>query len=318
MARANVDAWIQEEHDGSVITRVRQVSAVEALGRPVPMGTATKTVPRSGRVGVAVTAKGAAYNEEQPTNDEVLLTARKFTALIRIAEEDISDLPASGVTNYVRDKQLDWAGSYGRFFDNACLGVSAASNGATVPFTSVYRAVTTADATVSYLANANHVSSAGVVTYDGLSNVLGLIEGGSFYDPSTYQVIAHPAFLSALRGVKDGQARPIFDDTQVANGTATIFGMPIRFSLGAIVSTVASDVQAVASGLKGTAGNPLLVVAPRDHLIVGMRSGPEYANISGWDGASAVTDEALIKMRSRRGFSVGDVNAISVLERTSA
>ena len=317
MARVNVDQWVRDQYDGTVITRVRQTSAVEALGRQVQMGTDVKVVPRAGTVGVAVTAKGSAYNEEQPTGDDVTLTAKKFTGMIRIADEDVADLPNSGIPNYIQTKQLDWASTYGRFFDNACLGTSAASNGTTVPFTSVYRAATSADATVGYTANANLIDAGGTLVYSELSNLVGLVEGSNYYDPGNYAVIAHPVFLGQLRGVVDGQQRPIFESTQQANGQATLFGLPIRFSLGAVVSATASATQAVGSAIKGTAGNALMVVAPKDHLIVGVRSGPEYAVIAGWDGASAITDEALIKMRSRRGFTVGDVTSVAVLERTT-
>lgn len=317
MARVNVDQWLQEEHDGTIITRIRAQSAVENLGRGVQMGTNVKTVPRSGDIGVAVTAKGSAYNEEQPNSDEIFLTARKFTALLRIAEEDIADLPASGISGYIQSKQLDWASSYARFFDNSCLGTNAAMNGGTVPFTSVYRAVTQADAAVGYAANANYVDAGGTITYDELSGLLGIVETGNYYDPANYAVIAHPSFLGALRGVKNTQGNPLFQETQQANGHGSLFGLPIRFSLGAVVSAAATKGQAVGSGVKGTPGNPLLIIAPSNHLIVGKRSNPEYAQISGWDGASAITDEALIKMRSRRAFSVGDVNAVAVLERTT-
>jgi HK97 family phage major capsid protein len=316
VARVNVDQWVRDEYGGAVISRVRQVSAVEAVGRQEPMGTDVKIVNRAGDVGVAVTAKGSAYNEEQPTGDDIALTARKFTALIRIAEEDVADLSNSGVANYIQQKQLDWASSYAKMFDNACLGVNAASNGTTVPFTSVYRAATTADATVGYTANANVVDAGPSVSYAELSSLVGRVETSNYYDPGNYVVIAHPAFLGELRGVLDTQNRPIFQDTQQANGQATLFGLQIRFSLGAVVSATATRSQAVGGAVKGTAGNPLMIVAPKDQLIVGVRSGPEYAQISGWDGASAVTDEALIKMRARRGFSVGDPTSVAVLERT--
>jgi HK97 family phage major capsid protein len=317
MARVNVDQWIREEYGSPVDLAVRQNSAVENLARREPMGTDTKTLNRYGDVGVAVTAKGSAYNEEQPTGDEVTLTARKFTAVLRIAEEDIADLPASGVANYVSERQRDWASSYARFLDNACLGVSAAANGTTIPFTSAYRAVTTADAGVGYVANANHINTQGAVTYADLSALLAISESGEFFDPGNTIVIAHPSFLATIRGMLGSDGRPIFEGNAQAGGNANLFGIPLQFSVGAKVSATATRSPGGAGGAKGTAGNPLMYVAHRQHLILGVRSGPEYFNIPGSTGAAALTDENLIKMRSRRAFSVGDPRAIAVLEAST-
>jgi len=315
MARVNVDAWLQEEVSSKTVQRVISQSAVEGPGTvKEPMGTVYKLIDRPGTIGVAVTAKGSAYNEEQPTGDQVTLTARKFTAALRIAEEDIADLPASGVTGYIDDRKADWGSSYARFIDNAALGTNAAVNGTTVPFTSVYKAVTTADAGVSYTANANHVNQAGASTTRAmLSSTLAKLEQGSYWSEPDLVVMAHPKFRATLRDMVDSQGRPLFD----ANDK-TLFGFPIIFTVGAMVTATASTAPTGAGGAKGTAGNPLLIVANKNVLVLGVRSGPESVNISGWDGTSALTDEAIIKMRSRRAFAVTDVNGVAVLEASTA
>ncbi len=156
MARATFEGWLPEEKDSSVITRINSVSAVEAVARRLPMNSTTKSFPRDGGMDVGEVAKGAAYGEDTSANDEVTLTAKKFGKAIRIAEEDIDD----SVADILNTKKNSWGGSYARFIDNACLAVTAAV-GAGVPFTSVYRAVRSADAATGYVADTNYTATAG-------------------------------------------------------------------------------------------------------------------------------------------------------------
>lgn len=299
MARQNVDAWIPEEFGSQVLQIVNQVSAVEEFGRKEPMAYETKMVPRSGTVDVTVTAKGTAYAESGISDGEVLLSARKFTGLIRLAEEDIADLPE----NIVAIRQQDWAKGYAVALDNAALGVTAVEDGtSTAPFTSVYRHLANNDASANYTGMANIVQSAGTPTYAQLSKVLGIVEQGPYFGELV--IIASPAFRAGLRNIVDNQSRPIF--IQGTAGTPdTLFGLPIKWSRGAVASTGASN---------NPVGHPLLVVVEKNHLILGVRSGPETAVVNGFTGASALTDEALIKMRARRGFQLGHPSAAAILE----
>lgn len=304
MARNTMEAWIPEEDGSDVIQRVNQMSAVERVARRVPMSTAVRNEPRSAGVGVAAIEKGAAYGEDESANDDVTLTARKMGRAIRIAEEDMDDT----LVNVIAAKQLDWATSYGKFLDNATLGVTAAENGTTVPFTSVYKSITTTNSDTSYTGDDNLTQTgSGGVTYDNLSSSLGLLEDGDYFDLASVVVIAHPSFRGSLRGVKDDQGQPIF--VQGTAGTPdTLFGHEVIWSLGAKTNATASDAPA---------GNPLCVFVNRDYLMLGVRSGPESIFIDGRSGASALTDEALLKMRARRGFAVGHEKAFSVLEDNS-
>jgi HK97 family phage major capsid protein len=311
VARATFESWLAEEKDSTVMTRIGAISAVESLARRLPMNSTTKSFPRSGGMDVAEVPKGSAYGEDTAANDEVILTAKKFGKAIRIAEEDIDD----SIANILDSKKADWGSSYAKFIDNATLGTSAAV-GAGVPFTSVYRAVTTADASTGYTANANHVSSsaAGAVTYAQLSNVLGAAEGSNSFEEGGVVVIAHPSFKGVLRGILDSSNRPIFVEG-LAGTPSSLFGYPVRWSAGARVTATATSAPPVALGVKGTAGNPLLIVGQRDSLMLGVRSGPESVVIDGRDGASALTDETILKVRARRGFAVGYPDAFAVLER---
>lgn len=308
-AENNFDSWVPEEYDSTVIQRVNQTSAMESLASRIPMGSTTKSTPRSSGVSVDFTAKGIAYNEDTSGNDDVVLTAKKFTRAIRIAEEDMQD----SLANILAAKQKDWATSYAKAIDNASLAVTAAP-GAGVPFRSVYYQLSQANGVNGYAANAN-IAKAGSAapSYTGLNNAVGLIEVGDYFDESRIFAIAHPSFRRSLRGVLDGQQRPIFIDYGGADQgdvtvNGTLFGVPLKWSLGAKTSAVATS---------SPGGNPLIVFCNVDYLLLGIRSGPESAFAAADSGVGFLTDDAILKMRSRRGMNIGTEFAFSIFENNS-
>lgn len=316
MARNTMEAWLRDEQGSDVIRRIEYYSVAESRFRSIPMSGATKTEPRMADMSVAVVAKGAAYGEDTATNDEVLLTAIKFGSALRIAEEDIDDQ----IANVIEAKKLSWASSFGVLFDNAVLGTSAAANGGTVPFTSIYRAIVSADAAVGYTANANYASAVAALTYDGLSDLASKIEGSGYGAPGNV-FVAHPVFKGAIRKLKDSQGRPIFEPSPREGSPDTLFGYPVLWSQGAVVSATATASQAatlVGAGVKGTAGNPLILFGNPDFALVGKRSGVESVVIDGRDGLSALTDETILKVRARRAFTLGNVKAWAALEIVTA
>lgn len=300
-AADNFDDWIPEETDSAVIQRVNQVSAVENQGRHTPMSTATKKVPRSSGMAVKTLNKSGAYTSSDDENDDVLLTARKHTGLLTVAEEDLNDSAA----DIIETKKIDWATSYAKYFDNACLATTAAENSPTVPYTSVYYSLTQAQAALGYAANQNIVGSvvAGQVSYDELSDTFGAYEDGDYFDESNTIVIAHPTFRKQLRNVKDDQGMPIFVRGQGGDaGTPDmLFDTPIFWSNGCRLSATASATPA---------GFPIMVVANKEYLVVGDRSQVETQPIP---AAISTTDEANIKTRVRKGFAVGHPRAFAVL-----
>jgi HK97 family phage major capsid protein len=304
MARNTYESWIPEEYDSEVITRVQAASAVEALATRVPMKSDTKSIPRSGAVDVEIIGKGGTYGEDGADNDAITLIAKKFGKAIRIAEEDIND----SLADIVDTKSADWGTSYGKALDNCTLAVTAAYNGTTVPFTSVYNLLNTTDSTQSYTAgdNITKTTSAGV-TYDVLNSFITPLEDGDYYEDGQVVIIAHPTFKSVFRGVKDLEGRPIF--LQGLAGTPdTLFQIPVRWSNGARTS---------ATGGPAPTGNPLLVAVNKNYLRLGIRSGPESIFIDGSNGLGALTDESILKMRARRGFALGTPHAAAILEKTS-
>ncbi len=310
MARNTFEAWIPEEFGSNIIQRVQQVSAIERFAQRIPMGTETRSTPRSGGMNVSLTAKGGTYNEDSSTNDAVTLACQKFTGAVRIAEEDIND----SLADIINAKMVDWATSYAKGLDNACLGVSVAKGTSLCAFDSVYYLLTQANSATSYTANANlHKTTSGTpVAYDDFSFVLGLVESGDYWDDGTAIVIAHPSYKAKLRSVKDDSGRPIFQESSggfPGGGTAPspdmLFGKPVHWTLGARTNTTFSS---------NPTGNPLLFVASSEYLMLGVRSGPESVFIDGRDGLSALTDESILKMRARRAFALGNEHAVACLE----
>jgi HK97 family phage major capsid protein len=313
VARETFEDWIPIEGGDRAIQALVRASVTESLGRPEPMASDTKWVPRSGNFAIAAVAKGAAYGETAGVNDYVELIARKAGGAIRIAEEDLLDSPVE----LLGTKRVDAARNMAIFFDNSTLATSAAQNGTTILYDSVYRRVRTADVNVGYTADANYVS--GSATYTNLSNTLAKIEDSIWYADDGLFVAASPVFKSAFRNIVDAQGRPIF----VPNGGGTqdtprdlLFGIPVNWTMGARVS---------GTNTSAPTGNPLLVVGQRDLLIKGMAklnptitsTNPGFAVQRANTGVGFLTDEALMKAAMRRGFAVGAPNAFAVFEKTS-
>lgn len=312
MARETFEDWIPVELGSSAIQALVRASVVERLGRPESMASDTKQVPRSGNFAIAAVAKGAAYGETSGTNDYVELIARKAGGVLRVAEEDLLD----GSVDILATKRNDAARNMAVFFDNATLGTSAAENGTTVLYTSVYKEVRTTDSDVSYTADDNYVS-ASAATYDNLSETFGKLEDSIWFDESQLFVAASPAFKESFRGIKDDNGQPIFTQAQGAEGTPDrLFGYPVNWTLGARVS---------ATNTQAPTGNPLIIVGNRDLLIKGMAKlsptiaspNPGFALQRANNGVGFLTDEALLKAAMRRGFKVGAVPEFALFERTS-
>lgn len=309
MARETFEDWIPVETGDVAIQALMQTSAVASLARVETMASDTKQVPRSGDFAIGAVAKGSAYSETSGTNDYVELIARKVGGVLRVAEEDLMD----AAPDILATKRQGAARNMAKFFDNATLATSAAVNGTTVLYTSVYKAVRTTDSAVSYTADTNFVS--GSATYDNLSATLAKIEVDEYWSEDRVSVVAHPAFRQSLRGIKDSNQRPIFVEGQ--GGTPdTLFGHTIRWSLGAKVS---------ATNTSSPTGNPIMVFANWDFVIQGLAklapgiasTNPGFAIQRGINGVGFLTDEALMKAAMRRAFVLGNVKACAVFEKTS-
>ena len=285
------NGWIPEPKSSEVLTKVYETSAVESVARRVTMTAPTVSVPRFESDGADIVAEHEVIPVQTADLDEVTLRAVKFANRFAISVEDQRD----ALVDVLTQKKLAWANSFGRKLDNACLGVTVAKDGtATAPFESVYSVSNTAG---------NVTATAGALNYEMLVELFDAIETGDYN--GNLVVIAHPAFKSALRNLKDEAGDRVVSDPLGA-GTPSIFGNELRFSNGARTSASATD--------KPT-GNPLLIVGNREHLILGVRDGIEsqVSDQPRWD-----TDEVELKMRARRGFVAATGEAFHVIEKTDA
>lgn len=321
MARNDIDAtgWLVEDKDSTVVKAYAHTSAWEKVARPIAMTANVVEIPRIEDMDIEVIPKGGAYGEETSDADVISIRARKFGKALRIAEEDVEDRK---LADYLALKKASAGSSFAKKFDNAAIGTSAAENGTTVPFTSLYRALTTADATTGYAADANHRSStvaafaAAGAAYDTLNELVSLAEESPYYDETQVGIVASPYFRRILRGVKDGQGRPLFlTDFVDGRRVDQIFGLPIYWSAGARVTATATTNPAGALGLKGAAGNPLIAIVNKAAAIVGNRKPFESVVIPGRDGTSALTDEDILKVRARKAAGVTIPGAHAVYEQ---
>lgn len=315
--RNDYDVWKPVEYDSAAIKEMNRVSVIEALGRSVPMASDTKRVRRTGDFEVAGVAKGAAYGYDTNTNDYVELIASKVGGLRKIAEEDLGG-DVEGGEQILADTEQQAANAMAMTFDQGCLGTTAARNGTTVLWNSVYYTLSQADATLplgAYAASANilqwdqsDVTADGKVGYRQISQFLALYEEGPYYDEGNTVVIAAPSWRHVLRTVMDANGQPYWKD-----GQDNLFGYPVRWTTGA---------RKHATTTKTPTGSPLIVVANRDLLINGkakltpqmVNANPGVALQRAIQGIGFESDEAIFKAAMRRGFELGEPRGAAVLE----
>ncbi|MGL6289066.1 MAG: hypothetical protein ACRC2H_00090 [Silanimonas sp.] len=285
--------------------------------RRINMTAATVVIPRIQDMAVQFLAKGAAYPEDASSASTVTMTAEKIAGSLRIAEEDVED---DKLADYVDEKKTTAGSSFAKLVDNAALGTSAAKSGVTVPFTSIYRSLTTADAATGYTADANVLTAnaaawAGSGGYTQISQLLARIEDGDYFDDGDLAIIASPAYRPLLRDVRDTTGRPIFE-TDYINGreVTRVMGIDVTFTRGARVTATPAINPVGGAGVKGTAGNSLLFVIQKNAAVIGVRKDLESVYIPGRDGTSAMTDEDILKVRARIAAGATVPGAHAVLE----
>lgn len=279
------NGWIPVQYETDPLLRDVQAPAVEQVGRKVNMTSDQVKVPRFVDNGVDVVAEGAEIPLNDPTLDSVILDAYKFANRFAFSSEDTED----AIVDAMATAKREWLSNYAIAYDNACLGVTGTGG----PFESVYRAV----------GSGNRTATAGNLTYEHLVDAVGEMEvnrkGGLV-------VIAHPQLAMSLRNLKDADGeRVVATEGVLGAGVPTVFGHQVVFSYGAKTSAAFSD---------NPSGNPLLIVANKSNLIVGVRTGPE-AKVS--TEAQWANDNIELKMRSRRAFALAEADAARVIELTA-
>jgi phage protein U len=316
------DGYFAIETGSPVVQTLQKQSAVELLASRRTMTTNSQRIFGTLSAANSVIPKGSFYPEHVGSNTSFLLEATKSGQAFPLTDEDLAD--EGSYINAVNQIGTAWAAKYATWLDNATLGVSGGPGvpDTTVPYTSVYYSVR--HTVGSYTANDNYSSTtsallAAVSTtpstggYNILSNFLATAEDNDEYDEANTVIIAHRSFRTLFRSVKNSQGDPMFfGGATTVSGTLEgapvrsadlLFNIPIVWSNGARVSATASDTPT---------GNPLMIVANRNQLLLGVRSGPESKSerIPGKD----VTE---LEFRSRRAFVPASGAAFSVLEKTA-
>ena len=299
MARTDfteANGYILEEQGSAVIQDLIANSAVERFARRETMASRTKTVPRFVTDAPQVVAEGGTIPEASATLDEIVLTSRKYAQIMHVSEEDLND----NLVDVLTASKREWASRWARKFDNACLGVTAVGDGDDgQPFNSLYYSVT------QYNSASNKIATAGALTFEDISNALGLVESSSKFDAANTVFMAHPKMLAHIRAMVGANNEYVLPNPLDAT-PGSLLGYPLVVSYGAATSAAATDAPA---------GNPLLIVGNRQMLINGVRGGVE--SVVSRD-AEFTKDGVLLKTRIRRGFAVADASAFAIVEKTSA
>lgn len=275
------NGWIPVQAEREALLRDAEQSAIEASARRVTMTSDTVSVPRFVSNGVDVVPEHALIPLKDATLDDVVLRAHKFANRFAISIEDREDAVVDALDAFKRE----WLSNYAITLDNAALG---AADG---PFESVYEAV----------GAGNRSATDGNLTYEDLADAIGDMEATR---KGGLVIIAHPKFKMALRNLKDEDGNRVVADP-FGGGVPTVFGHEVRFSYGAATSATYTD---------NPEGNPLLIVANKSNLILGVRSGPEsmVSEAPQWE-----TDHVELKMRARRAFALADADSARVIELTA-
>jgi len=321
--RQDLEVLIPTETSQEVIQQVAKTSVVERIAPPETMTSDTKQVSRFGGFTVASVAKGADYGFSQNTQDVVDLIARKIGGAAKIAEEDFVDTITGEATMAKYEAEAGTA--LALTFDHGALGTTAAPNGTTVPFASVYYTLATAQSTPwgAYAANANITQVARNATatayQDAVIAFLAKYEESRFYNEGDTFVIASPAIKSIFRGVRDADGNPIFVPGQQNNGNPVLFGYETNNGLTTGARTGPTMTQA-------PAGNPLIIIGNRQALKRGLartsagmvpgNPGVQWQRAA--QGIGFLSDEAIMKAMMRRAFVTTVPQAVSILEITPA
>ncbi len=290
------NGYIPEEKGSVAIQATLANSVVEAFARRENMSSRTKGVPRFVSNAPTVVAEGVDIPNSDTTLDEVVLTAKKYAQIFNISEEDLNDSLVDTLNTYKRE----WASLWARKYDNACLGVTAAGDGDDgQPFDSLYYAVS------QYNSASNRIQTAGALTFNDISDALGLAESSKYFDAANTVFIAHPKMLSHIRNMETTGGNLVLPNPMAAQ-PGSLFGYPLVTSYGAATSAAATATPS---------GNPLLIVGNRQMMINGVRSSIESAVSRDADFSK---DGVLLKTRIRRGFAVAAAEAFAVVEKTSA
>lgn len=256
MAKSNVSAWTPVTKDTNIALQSVQDSAVMRAAGFARVLQGPVEVPRLLN---GVVNGGCDLTDGESAGDTVTMYPYIFNGKEVLCDDQIVSA-STGDAAVFNAFDANWLNSFHVAFDNAALGVSGARSGTVTdfrPYTSIYKAVRTADSGAGYTADANYAT--GPLTYDSASAMLGKLEASKYGNPASTVLFAHPALKAGFRGIKDDNDRPIFmEGATVVDDT--LFGYRVFWTLGAIVST----------NFKMTSTtNPLLIAVNSQYLAWG-------------------------------------------------
>lgn len=325
----NPGDWIIEDYASGLITRFKNVSAVEAASsRTEPMRVNSKWIAKDTDAEVGVTAKGTPYDLDTEGVEKIRLDAAKLTHASSYDEEDRADAAAwQDITNA---KKRNATSNMALLYDNLSLAVTGAQNVGSEdrPYESVYNAVSTLapDNIVTVSAAAYATDSKALWT--ALNEVFEIAEDSPWASEDLVWVISN-GFKSRLRGMdatgKNGQnfyVAPLGGDpSKPPNGGSILQGVigsfPAYFSRAARLSAAGTHRPTLGIGAKGSIGNAIGVLVPASYLVVGNRAPLESQfldSTNGNGGIGALTDTDYLKMRTRKAFKLAEAGAAAVLE----
>jgi hypothetical protein len=302
LAARDYSAWVPIQYDNTVITWETVASAIyRAAPTPVPMTAAALEVPRL--VGADV-GGGSQLTEDTHNGDKVTMYAYQFNGKDTLDEAQGEDSRADLLTA----NSNAWLDNYFLAYDRASLGVSSARSATETnyrPYDSVYYKLANSDSATGYTANDN--LDVGALTYASASTVLGYLEGSQYWSPASTVAIAHGSLRAKLRNLVDDDHRPIFITAGGSNVEQdTLFGVPVLWSNGAIVTANFQESSAK--------GNPLLVFANRKFLVRGSRIEPQSRFIPASINTDALEDT--VQHRAREGFVLTVAQSAAALSVT--
>lgn len=301
----NLDNWISPAVNQNVLVPVQE-SAFEKATWKVEMSTESEYVP----IAAANSFKGYAAGQTIALNDTT--EARVQLTLVDLCSADT--IPAAkmndslGVEKTLVTKQSRMLFDLAVQLDNAGYATTAAANGGTVPFNSVYRQVKAATP-------ANVVVTAGALTFAHVSNAVATAENSDFANDIV--IVAHVSLKGKIRSITDGDGRFVFADGGLVNNVGdTLFGYPVIWSRGLKTSAAISGAPT---------GNALLVVAPRQMIISGEGNLPGvpdalpgFAVQDSANGVGFLSNSWTVKACVRRALVVADTASVGIVEITAS
>lgn len=181
----------------------RKRSTVMQLARQIPLGINGQEIPYSTS---KATASWVSEGQQKPTTESGIalksITPHKIAAISVVSAEVVRANPG----NYMSILRDDIAEAFAVAFDNATL------HGTSTPFS------TYIDQTSYSVAFGTTVQDSGGVYGDVVAGLSELVNNGKYLRGFAFDRVVEPVFLSGV----DGNGRPLFVDTPLADTTATV------------------------------------------------------------------------------------------------